>query len=332
MASTIRTSNIENQSGNAGIFLNPTSKGIEIVANGFNLAFTGVNIVPQNKLRVAFTFNANDQTWTVPGNVTNIYVKLWGSGGGGGSVGGWTFGSWGGGGGHTRGIVPVTPGEELVIRVPRGGFANPGATNAPFGGGSSTGGGDNQYAAGGGGYCGLFRTATPSPLPLLIAGAGGGGGSVNGGNSGMCNGGPGGGLTGLRGDAARNYVLMAGGGGTQTAGGAGGNGGNNSGNAGTSLQGGSVNGNVYGGGGGGGYYGGGSGSYGDSNTMAGGGGGSGFIDSSVILGATFIGVGRYPANMDDIDYPASTASTYHSVGFGGVQATHGGDGYLVIYY
>lgn len=330
MASTIRTSNIENQSGNAGIFLNPTSKGIEIVANGFNLAFTGVNIVPQGKTKVAFIFNQNDQTWTVPSNVTNIYVKLWGSGGGGGHNGSWTVGSWGGGGGHTRGIVPVTPGEQLIIRVPRGGFAQPGTTNAPFGGGSSTSGGDNQYGGGGGGYCGLFRAGTPAAIPLLIAGGGGGGGSTNG-NQGWNNGGPGGGLNGLRGDASRNNTAYAGGGGTQTAGGAGGTGNSNTGQAGTYLQGGSVNGNPYGGGGGGGYYGGGAGSY-QSDNMAGGGGGSGFIDSSVILGATFAGIGRYPANMDDVDYPASTASIYHSVGFGGVQQTHGGDGHLVIYY
>jgi hypothetical protein len=52
----------------------------------------------------------------------------------------------------------------------------------------------------------------------------------------------------------------------------------------------------------------------------------------VILGVTFAGIGRFPANIDDIDYPASTASIYHSVGFGGVEQTHGGDGHLVIYY
>jgi hypothetical protein len=66
--------------------------------------------------------------------------------------------------------------------------------------------------------------------------------------------------------------------------------------------------------------------------MGGGGGGSGYIAPSVILGSTFIGKGAYPAGMDDIDYPASTASNYSSVGFGGVQRNNGGDGHLVIYY
>lgn len=324
--STLRTGKIENTSGTAGIYLNPTSKGLELVANGFNLAFDGVNIVPQGKTRVAFTFSASDQSWTVPAGITNIYVKLWGAGGGGGHYGGWSFGSHGGGGGHTRGIIPVTPGEVLTIRVPRGGYANPGATNAPFGGGSSTGGGDNQYAAGGGGYCGIFRSTTP----LLIAGAGGGGGSRSGAHD-MCNGGAGGGLTGRRGETGENTPAWAGGGGTQSAGGTGGTGTATTGQAGSYLQGGSANGNVYGGGGGGGYYGGGAGSY-QSSTMAGGGGGSGYIHSSVIMGATYSGTGRYAAGVNDSDYPASSISNYSSVGFGGTQRQHGGDGFLVIYY
>lgn len=323
--STIKTSQIKNLSDNGGIYFNATSKGIELMANGFNLAFDGINIVPQNKTRLAFTFSASDQSWTVPAGVSNIYVKLWGAGGAGGGPG-WSTGGFGGGGGHTRGIVPVTPGEILTIRVPRGGYSNPGATNAPFGGGSSTGGGDNQYAGGGGGYCGIFR----GTAPILIAGAGGGGGCQTG-SYGQNHGGAGGGLTGRRGECGRNNVGYTGGGGTQTAGGTGGNGGNSSGNAGSYLQGGSVNGNVYGGGGGGGYYGGGSGSYGASD-MAGGGGGSGYVAASVIMGSTYSGSGRYAAAVDDSDYPASTTSNYSSIGFGGVQQSHGGDGYMVIYY
>jgi len=312
---------------NAGFYINQTTNQLELVAAGFNLAFDGVSIVPRNKTKLSYIFTGADQSWTVPAGITYVYVKLWGSGGGGGHYGGWSFGSFGGGGGHTRGIVPVTPGEVLTIRVPRGGYAVPGATNAPYGGGTATSAADNQYAAGGGGYCGLFRSSTP----LLIAGAGGGGGSVNSSHA-MCNGGAGGGYIGLRGESRDGQTSFAGGGGTQSAGGIAGNGGNTGGGAGSSLQGGSVQGNNYGGGGGGGYFGGGSGSYGASNTMGGGGGGSGYIAPSVILGSSFIGKGAYPAGMDDIDYPASTASNYSSVGFGGVQRNNGGDGHLVIYY
>jgi hypothetical protein len=327
MASIIRTSNIQNTTGNAGIYLNAATGGLEINVGGFNLAFEGINIVPQNKVKVVFQTNASEQSWAVPSGVTHIYAKLWGSGGGGGSPGGWSFGSHGGGGGHTRGVVPVTPGEVLTVRVPRGGYANPGATNAPFGGGSSTGGGDNQYGSGGGGYCGLFRGA----IPLLIAGGGGGGGSVLS-NQGMNNGGAGGGYSGRRGEASRNNTSFAGGGGTQSAGGIGGNGGNQAGNPGTSLQGGSTGTNNYGGGGGGGYFGGGAGSFGGSNDMAGGGGGSGFVGPTVLLGATFTGTGRYPAGTDDQDYPLSSFSSFSSIGFGGIQSGHGGDGHVVLYY
>lgn len=323
--STIKTTKVENLASTVGLQFDPVSRRIELLSNGFVLNFDGINIVPQDKTRVQFTFSASDQSWVVPTGVTNIYAKLWGSGGGGGGPG-WSTGSFGGGGGHTRGIVPVTPGETLTIRVPRGGYSQPGATNAPFGGGSSTGGGDNQYGAGGGGYCGLFRGSTP----LLIAGAGGGGGCQTG-SYGHNNGGAGGGLTGRRGECGRNNVSFAGGGGTQSAGGTGGSGTSTLGNAGSYLQGGSVGGNVYGGGGGGGYYGGGSGSYGASD-MGGGGGGSGYVAPSVIMGGTYSGSGREPAGVDDSDYPASSTSNYTSIGFGGVQTSHGGDGFLVIYY
>jgi len=326
--STLRANQIQNTAGTAGMAFNITTKNTELVANGFNLSFDGVNIVPQGKTRLAVAWvGASDQSWVVPAGVTSIYAKLWGAGGGGGHYGGWTHGSHGGAGGHTRGIIPVTPGETLTFRVPRGGYANPSTTGAPFGGGAATASGDNAYAAGGGGYCGIFRSGTP----LLIAGAGGGGGSILN-NEGMNNGGAGGGYTGRRGEAGYNTPAVGGGGGTQSGGGAAGTGGNTAGGAGSYLQGGFVQGNNYGGGGGGGYYGGGSGAYNGGNNMGGGGGGSGFVASTVIMGATYTGTGRYPAGTEDIDYPASSASNYSSIGFGGIQQGHGGDGYMVIYY
>jgi hypothetical protein len=327
MAGILRLDSVLTQDGVSGIVLNAATQTTQLQAAGFTLNPTITAITPTGKTKASYTFSASDQSFVVPAGVNFILVKLWGSGGGGGNQGGWTFGSWGGGGGFTTGIVPVTPGETLIIRVPRGGFSTPGATNAPFGGGSSTAGGDNQYGAGGGGYCGVFRSTTP----LLIAGAGGGGGSILSSQT-MCNGGAGGGLVGLRGSSRVNEPLLAGGGGTQSAGGVGGNGNVNAGQAGSSLQGGSVIGNPYGGGGGGGYFGGGAGSYSNSNSMGGGGGGSGFIATSVIYGASFPGNGASPAGTQDPDYPASTASTTSSVGFGGVQNNNGGDGHCVLYY
>lgn len=326
MAGKLRLDQVQNANGTGGLYFNPTTNNVELQSAGFNLSFDSINIVPQDKTKITFSMLVTDQSWTVPLGVSYIYAKLWGSGGGGGGPG-WTYGSFGGGGGYSRGIVPVTSGETLTIRVPRGGYTNPAATNAPFGGGSSTGGGDNQYGAGGGGYCGIFRGSDP----LMIAGAGGGGGSITG-NFAFCNGGAGGGLRGIRGESGRNLPSYAGGGGSQTGGGTAGNGGNAVGNVGLYLQGGSVQGNMYGGGGGGGYYGGGSGSYGNGNVMAGGGGGSGYIHSSVIFGNTYSGAGPYPAGRDDVDYPDSSSSKYSSVGYGGNQNNHGGDGFIAIYH
>lgn len=327
MSGKLRLDQIQNINGTGGLYFNPTTNNIELQTAEFNLSFDNINIVPKNKTRITFSMSLTDQLWIVPLNISYIYAKLWGSGGGGGHYGGWSQGSFGGAGGFTRGIIPVIAGESLTIRVPRGGFANPGATNAPFGGGSSTAGGDNQYAGGGGGYCGIFRGS----IPLMIAGGGGGGGSISG-DANYCSGGAGGGLRGMRGESGRGFTSFAGGGGSQTVGGNAGNGGNTVGGVGSYLQGGSVQGNVYGGGGGGGYYGGGSGSYGNGNVMAGGGGGSGYLHSSVIYGGTFPGFGSYAPATEDSDYPDSSSSVYSSVGFGGNQHGNGGDGFMVIYY
>ena len=309
--------------------LNIDSANSKLTANvaGFTIPFDFnsrfANLA--GKTRVTYSYNSgNDTNIIVPAGVNYMYAKIWAGGGGGGSYGGWSRGSYGGAGGHSRGIISVTPGETLAIRVPRGGFNRPGATNAPYGGGSSTGGGDNQYCAGGGGYCGIFR----SGLPLLMAGGGGGGGSVNGREQ-WSHGGGGGGLTGEKGLSNENYA-WAGGGGTQTTGGIGGTGSSTVGNAGTSYQGGSANGSMYGGGGGGGYFGGGAGSY-QSSTMGGGGGGSGYVSPNVLQGETFTADGWIPPFTNDPDFPQS-GSTYTIHAYGGVDNAPGGDGFVVIYY
>jgi hypothetical protein len=337
----------------ANSFVYPsTSNGLGITSAGllnstlygFPIGIQPLSFTPTGKTKVAFTTSNSDQSWVVPSGITYIIVKCWGSGGGSGARGGWYSTGSGGGGGFSRGIIPVTAGETLTIRVGHGGYCpnallNTGvvptfATSYPYGGGSSLSGPDSNgyYGGFGGGYCAIFRSTTP----LMIAGAGGGGGSNQNFYCGGPNGGAGGGTYGLRGDTQYNYASGSyAEGGTQSAGGiqaagyyAG------TGGAGSYLVGGSVQGYQYGGGGGGGYYGGGSGNYIASGTiMMAGGGGSGYVGPTVIFGQTFAGKGRIPAGMDDSDYPSSTASTYTSIGFGGYQEyAHGGDGYLVIYY
>lgn len=309
-----------------GVFvLNSVDKDVQWILAGELYARPDGIKTPTNKTKGTWSYTGSDQSWTVPANIFYVWGKVWGAGGGGGCAGGWTHGAEGGGGGHTYGLIPVTPGETLTIKVPRGGYRTPGATNAYPGGGSSTGGGDNQYAGGGGGYCGIFRGSQP----LLIAGGGGGGGSTYNTWNVWNHGGGGGGVEGEHGIC--EIFTYAGTGGAQGAGGTGGNGNNTGGGAGSSLQGGSVQGSVYGGGGGGGYYGGGSGSYGNGYLMGGGGGGSGYVHTTVKLGATFAAHRNIPAFSEDPDLP-KTGSTYTTHAFGGTNCGHGGDGYCVIYY
>ena len=303
--------------------------------------FSGV-YTPTGKTRVTYVATGAQQTFVVPAGITNIFVKLWGAGSGGGMSGGWSFGSPGGGGGHSYGIIPVTPLATYYIVVGAAGqttYASTTTLGYGGGGGLSTN-TDNRWASSGGGYTGIFNNVTPSQgAALLIAGgAGGGGASRQGYGNG---GGAGGGSTGQQGgspyDAKSAY---GGGGGTQSAGGVAGTGSN----AGGALFGGAGgNANAYGGGGGGGYWGGGGGSYSESNTMAGGGGGSGFVGSTVLMGATFTGAGQIPAFSFDNDLSKSV-DTYRGCmpyAYGGhinqiatvnVANTYGGSGYVVIYY
>ena len=343
MSSIVRLTDLQSPNVTNGLNIDATTGLLSQNIYGFNVALSPLTFVPSGKTKVVFTTLDTDQSWVVPSGKTYILVKCWGSGGASGSKGNWYSSGSGGGGGFTRGIIPVTPGETLTIRVGRGGYcpqmylrngttAPIATTSGPYGGGTATVSSSDTYGGYGGGYCGIFRGSTP----LLIAGAGGGGGANQIFYAGGPNGGAGGGTTGLRGDSMYFYQFATyAEGGTQTAGGVGASVGIYSQGNGSSLQGGSVQGNDYGGGGGGGYYGGGAGNYMSTQgaVMTGGGGGSGFVSSTVIFGQTFTGKGMYPAGMDDPDYPASTASNYTSVGFGGYQEySHGGDGYLTIYY
>lgn len=69
-------------------------------------------------------------TWTVPSNVTNIFVQVWGGGGGGGMNCNWKAASPGGGGGYSHRSIPVTGGQVFCYCAGgggRGGVNYPGA-------------------------------------------------------------------------------------------------------------------------------------------------------------------------------------------------------------
>jgi hypothetical protein len=293
------------------------------------------------------TDNGGDQTLLIPPNVTWIFVKLWGAGGGAGRAGGWSYGGDGGGGGHTRGLFLVTPGDTLLIKAGRGGTsANKTRMQSYGGGGCNPGGGGNPHCGHGGGYCGIFikgKTTTDPDRALAIAGGGGGGGSGK--HAAGHVGGAGGGMRGQRGTSPYDGKITAAGfGGTQSAGGAAGwaqaGDGHAGGSIGEAWKGGMGAAPTYGGGGGGGYFGGGGGAYSEPHTMAGGGGGSGFVSANGLLTGTYTGNYRNPAYAWDPDLLVSTPGR-ELPGFGGLNLqTHpvfegsqsGGHALAIIYF
>src|SRR5579871_1794383 len=294
----------------------------EIYSNGFWFRQDPMLMSDATKTRVVMTYTGADQFWVVPNNVKFIYAKVWGASGAGGTVGGWNYGAPGGGGGHSRGIIPVIPGESLRIVVGQQGYVNQGAGYGYGGGASGTNNNsDNRYGGGGGGLSGFFR----GNVPLLIAGGGGGGGSSRAwvGNAG----GAGGGLTGQHGESPYDGKYAYGGGpGTQNAGGTA-----TGGQSGTQYQGGHAGTNSYGGGGGGGYYGGSGGGYSEANTMAGGGGGSGYLAPTVLYGVTLAGSLQTPAMSHDPDF-IQTGADYTLNSYGGSVGTQGAHGFAIFYY
>ena len=305
---------------------------------GFNFELKDGLLTPKNKTKYTYTYTGVNQSFVVPVGVNWIFVKLWGAGGGAGRAGGWSYGSDGGGGGHVRGLFPVTPASTIIVVVGRGGTLVNGTTQSYGGGGTNGNTADPTYGGHGGGYCGVFVSSVSQANALAIAGGGGGGGSsrIWTGNIG----GAGGGLVGQRGASPYDAKFTAGGNaGTQSAGGAATSGYTNNGSAGSALQGGSGATNTYGGGGGGGYFGGGGGGYSESNTMGGGGGGSGFVKSTGLLLGTYTGNYRMVAIPEDPDL-LTTTTDIACPGFGGQNtqnnqaagAQSGGHAYAVIYY
>lgn len=306
---------------------------------GFEFEWKDGNLTPLNKKRTVYAYTGTHQTFVVPAGVTWIFVKLWGAGGGAGKAGGWSYGADGGGGGHTRGLFPVTPGDTLILVIGRGGTTVNGPTQSYGGGGANGGTGDDRYGGQRGGYCGIFINNSVTPATALaVAGGGGGGGS----SRAWCGnvGGAGGGAVGRRGASPYDGKQGAGGaGGSQSAGGQGGSPFTTNGSNGAALQGGAGAKPNYGGGGGGGFFGGGGGAYSESNTMGGGGGGSGFVAAAGKLTGTYTGNDRQPACPADPDFPNSSTEI-ELPGYGGQNtqnnqaqgAQSGGHAFAVVYY
>jgi len=231
----------------------------------FSLFFFNYSFAQQNT--ATFNFTGQVQEWVVPACVFEITVNARGAKGG---------GNQGGNGANVTGILNVTPGQVLQIRVGGIGACPLGGWN---GGGNSVAGSQGQACGGGGATDLRFAPYALGDRQIVAAGGGGPGG----GNPNNPAGGGGGCMTGNNGT---NGFGAGGGGGTQVAGGNGGNGylGNPSfGSPGVLGQGGNGGNdtqpsNSDGGGGGGGFFGGGGGGgdwIGFSFGVSGGGGGGG---------------------------------------------------------
>jgi hypothetical protein len=248
----------------ASALLIPASMAISTPASAVPVtSFCDLDI-PTNV--VTCTYAPLDRTpyrFSVPDGVTQVTIEVRGASGGDGSV------APGGKGAIATGVLNVTAGQNLDVRVGgRGGDGD----GSPSGAGGANGGGSGtsmgtSLGGGGGGWSSVHAGgAVPDETaPLIAAGGGGGGGlgfddSTKGGNGG-----------GIEGETGSGLPDSGGGGGTQTMGGFFGGG---RGTGGPGL--------LRGGGGGGGFNGGGGGSF-----DAGGGGGSGHIATSSDLSASF---------------------------------------------
>jgi hypothetical protein len=294
---------------------------------------TGGTITQETESGITYnvhTFSTPGQaTFTVTQLGTTPYVEIfaYGAGGGGGQVGGWSFGSYGGAGGFATARHPLTIAKSYAVMVGGGGANAEGTNNGLSSNVFTAGGGapsrpdtgDDRYGGQGGGLSGFFDDNTYNAAnAILIAGGGGGGGSSRAqiGNIG----GAGGGLVGEDGRAPYDgQTGRRGRGGTQTGivlpdGG-------NSTNP-TQLAGGITS--AYGGGGGGGWWGGSAGTYSEPNTMGGGGGGSSYAHpTKTVFSSLESGSGLYPPQ-------AGYRNT--SQAFGGLVASPGGNGIVVIRY
>ncbi|MBX7207786.1 MAG: tandem-95 repeat protein [Verrucomicrobiaceae bacterium] len=256
---------------------------------------TGFPTPAAAQTKITFTSSGS---YVVPAGVSTVIVKAWGAGGASGETE-TALRAPGGGGGHVKGQLAVTPGETLSIVVGAGGSGTTGGASPVGAGGAGSTATNAPTSGGGGGASGVMRGATA----LAVAGAGGGGGSTQ--TASPFAGGAGGGAAGVDGQDA----TFGGKGGTQSAGGAGGvNGGNDGlpGASGTGGAGATGNGqNGPGAGGGGGYFGGGGGARSGASGNGGAGGGGSSYAGSMSNPVSVAGSGSTPGNNTDTDLAAN---------------------------
>ena len=225
--------------------------------------------------------NPGNFQFKIPSDVTNFFVKMWGSGGG---------GSKGGAGGYSEGYFNVTKDEIINIEVgspnifmsynwkpyPAAGSRSSIYRNTILNEIIVAGGGGSGYssnAGAGGGLIGQSSTGVLNSVPNTCgtrkAYKAGGGTQINGGYAGTADSWDGCYTTGVPG--SRNFGSKGWG----------------------KLK------YYEGGAGGGGYYGGGSGGH-TCYAASGGGGGSGFLSSNIFKGITLTGNYNIPANSNDL--------------------------------
>ena len=181
-------------------------------------AGSGNGIVPTSDVpdhlpnHKTFYYTGGARDFKVPAGLRQIKVDVRGAKGDGSPI---VYG------GRVRAVIPVTPGEKLVVYV--GGDAS-GLTGGFNGGGGGAPGGYGAHGYGGGGASDVREDGNTLLDRIVVAGGGGGDGGVEPYNGCKSTGGKGGGLTAGSGTGGARYSQCGGGGtgGTQTAGGSGG--------------------------------------------------------------------------------------------------------------
>jgi hypothetical protein len=313
--------------------------GVNTTSKTFNIIYVRPSAIINGTgtyLNTAYTTATNGIYTFVPDQDMEVFMDMWGAGGG--ASNGGNGGSYGSAGGEAYGVISLTAGTSYVFLIGQGGHGSSQTIARSFPDGGY---GDNSgYKAAGGGGSTRFGLESQSGFTLssdynntnavyhMIAGGGAGGNDYIYGYSGT-PGGYGGGTSGADGGAwypSGESLNSTGKGGTQSAGGAEGTTparlSQVSGATGAKYYGG----NGSGSGGGGGYYGGG----GARGYYSMGGGGSGYLNPSYVSSSGF---GTASAGQST-HYLSSDVNSYRpgsTVGRGGTSSTSRGyDGGIYI--
>ncbi|MEW6468175.1 MAG: glycine-rich protein [Bacteroidota bacterium] len=165
-------------------------------------ALTLTAITGSSQVTQTFKYTGGVQKFVVPAYVTSITVDVVGASGGNVQT------ATGGKGGRVQCVVPVTPGETLLIHVGGAGQDADNSSGRIMGGYNGGGTGfdnddDGWGGGGGGGASDICRSPYSLKKRLVVAGGGGGAGIDGCSASYLLNGGDGGGLTGADGQQAQ---------------------------------------------------------------------------------------------------------------------------------